>query len=167
MREDLFIYFTTDNVSGKKCTSKWLYKNNFELYSEIIKWSSDKKNIRNIEFKRIIYHYINNLMEVPVCLECGKETKYKRIKDGYQLLCSSKCQYSSKIVYNNWLNSWEKNNTNDDFIKKRFKTIIEKYGSLDEYNKIMREKHKENSLKKHGVEYIMQTEDFKEKRRRT
>ena len=37
MDYELFEYFTTDNISGKKCNAKWLSKNNSDLYNSIIK----------------------------------------------------------------------------------------------------------------------------------
>ena len=46
MRDDLFNYFTTDNISGKKCTEKWLSKNNIDLYNQIIDWC----NLNSLEF---------------------------------------------------------------------------------------------------------------------
>ncbi len=57
-------------MSGKKCTEKWLSKNNFDLYQLIIYWCSFN-NLKDIEFKRKVYHYINNLCQIPVCIECG------------------------------------------------------------------------------------------------
>ena len=52
--ENLFNYFTTDNISGKKCTVKWLSKNNLELYTSIMK---------NMQHHDILYKY-NYILQI-------------------------------------------------------------------------------------------------------
>lgn len=166
MKEDLFKYFTTDNISGKKCTEKWLFKNNYKLYNMIINWCNEN-NLEKIEFKRKVYHYINDTTEIPLCIVCKDSVKYKRLKDGYQSYCSQKCQYLCEISKDNWLKSWKNNNSNNEHIVNRNKTILEKYGDSNSYKKIINNKKVENSLKKYGVEYVMQTELYKENRKKS
>lgn len=166
MREDLFIYFTTDNISGKKCTEKWLSKNNVELYNKIVNWSNIEP-IKDLEFKCKIYHYIHNSYIIPTCLKCNKKVKYKRLKDGYQLYCSSKCQNSCDISKEKWKNSWMKGNSNNEHIVSRNKTILDKYNDLETYKNYVNEIKIKSSLDKYGVEYVMQTESYKEKRKET
>jgi hypothetical protein len=163
--EDLFNYFTTDNMSGKKCTEKWLSKNNFDLYQLIIYWCSFN-NLKDIEFKRKVYHYINNLCQIPVCIECGKDVKYLRLKDGYQQYCSSSCKYNSNIYKEKWINSWKNGNNNNEYLIRREKTIISKYNSLEQYNKIIKKSKIKTCLERYGVEYNTQTDSFKIKRKR-
>ena len=81
MNQELFEYFTTDNISGKKCTEKWLSKNNTLLYQSIIDWCSTIEILNNIEFKQKVYHYISNIEEIPTCLNCKGVVKYFRIRD--------------------------------------------------------------------------------------
>jgi hypothetical protein len=164
MKEDLFNYFITDNISGKKCTEKWLSKNNFELWDKIINWC-DVNKLTNLEFKRKVYHYVSNCIEIPVCLNCQKEVKYKRFIDGYQKYCSSSCQNSCIIAKEKWLKSWKNGNSNNEHITNRNKTILEKYGSFEEYKSHLQKIVKKNCLEKYGVEYITQTDFYKEKRK--
>jgi len=164
MKKYLFIYFTTDNISGKKCTEKWLSKNNTKLFNEIIDWCS-KNNLENLEFKRKVFHFVHNDNKIPNCLNCQKEVKYRRFRDGYQPYCSTLCQNSCNIAKNNWLESWKKGNSNNEHIINRNKTILEKYGSLEKYNRFINENRKETCLEKYGVEYVMQTELYKNKRK--
>lgn len=164
MKEDLFNYFTTDNISGKKCTEKWLSKNNLELFNQIIDWC-DRNSLKDLEFKRKVFHYVADSTEIPVCLNCNKEVKYKRLRDGYQPYCSSLCQNSCSIAKDKWLQSWKKGNSNNEHVINRSKTILIKYGDLETYTKHANSRKVESCLEKYGVEYITQTEYYKEKRK--
>lgn len=165
MKNDLFDYFTTDNISGKKCTEKWLSKNNYDLYKEIINWCDKFNTLKEIEFKRKVYHYIFETIHIPTCPTCGCELKYNRIKDGYQKYCSDKCVKSSNEYYQKWLSSINKNNKIKSNTKRK-ETIINRYGSLENfYDKLMINR-KNSILKKYGVEYNFQTEEFKNKRKK-
>lgn len=166
MRDELFNYFTTDNISGKKCTEKWLSKNNIELYNKIIEWC-DINLLESLEFKKKVFHYVNSDNKIPVCLNCNKKVKYRRFRDGYQPYCSSICQNSCNIAKDNWLKSWKKGNSNNEHIVSRNKTVIEKYGNIDEYNKHIQKNIKETCLEKYGVEYATQTDFYKKKRKKT
>jgi hypothetical protein len=165
--EELFNYFTTDNSSGKKCTERWLSKNNLELYTKIINWCDNINILKDIEFNKKVYHYTNLLKEIPTCLNCGSNVKFKRFRDGYQPYCTSKCQYSCDIAKNNWLESWKTGNSNNEHIIKRESTAIERYGNLDNYKSHLRSKIKESCMDKHGVQFVMQTESYKKKRKET
>lgn len=166
MKKDIFIYFTTDNISGKKCTEKWLSKNNLELFNQIIDWC-DRNSLKDLEFKRKVFHYVTDSAEIPVCLNCSKEVKYRSLNLGYQPYCSSLCQNSCSIAKDNWLQSWKKGNSNNEHIISRNKTVLEKYSNLEEYNRHIQNSIKETCLEKYGVEYATQTDFYKEKRKKT
>ena len=166
MEEDLFNYFTSDNISGKKCTEKWLSKNNIELYNQIIDWC-DINYLESLEFKRKVFHYVTDCNKVPVCLNCNKDVKYRRLRDGYQTYCSSLCQNSCSIAKDNWLKSWKRGNSSNEHIVSRNKTVLERYGNLEEYNKHIQKSIKESCLEKYGVEYATQTDFYKERRKKT
>lgn len=160
MKNELFEFFTSDNTSGKKCTEKWLSKNNEKLYSDIIKWSNNNNLL--IEFKRKIYHYINELMEIPKC-DCGNFVKYKNLKLGYCKCCSNKCSKNSNSYKQNWRKTWKENNSDNSFINTRVDTIIKKYGNLKNYNKIINETKEKNLIKNFGVINVFQLNDVKER----
>ena len=166
MKKDIFIYFTTDNISGKKCTEKWLSKNNLELFNQIID-CCDRNSLKDLEFKRKVFHYVTDSAEIPVCLNCSKEVKYRSLNLGYQPYCSSLCQNSCSIAKDNWLQSWKKGNSNNEHIISRNKTVLEKYSNLEEYNRHIQNSIKETCLEKYGVEYATQTDFYKEKRKKT
>jgi hypothetical protein len=166
MKEELFIYFTSDNISGKKCTEKWLSKNNIELYNQITEWCNIN-HLEYLDFKKKVFHYINSDNKIPVCLKCGGEVKYRRLRDGYQSYCSSICQNSCSIAKDKWLKSWKNGNSNNEHIVSRNKTILEKYINMEEYNKIIQKNRESTIFEKYGVYNTFQISEVKRKRKET
>ena len=162
---EIMEYFLTDNLSGKKCTEKWLMNNNEILFNKIINWCDSIENLREIEFKRKVYHYITKMVDIPTCKTCGGDVKYSRIKDGYRSYCSNKCVKNSNDYYNKWLDSWKNNNSDGKSIEKRNKTLEAKYGK--DYDKIIQKNRENVMLKKHGVSNSFQISEIKKKRKET
>jgi len=165
MNKELFDYFTTDNNSGKKCTEKWLRNNNESLYNEINSWSERTDILKDIEFKRKVYHYINEMTYIPTCKTCGSSIKYRRLKDGYGTYCSDKCVKNSDEYYENWLSSIKKTNSSGLYLEKRKKTLESKYGNL--YNKVIQENREKSMNEKYGVYNSFQILEIKKKRKKT
>jgi hypothetical protein len=163
---NLYKYFTTDNISGKKCTERWLSKNNKQLFNDIIDWC-DKYNLSDIKFKRKVYHYINDLVDIPYCKTCNGVVKYRRIRDGYSMYCSNKCVKSSEEYYDRWYDTWSKNNGNNEHVQKRIKTVIDKYGDVANYKMVVLKNYKDKFKFKYGVNHVFELESFKEERKRT
>lgn len=88
-----------------------------------------------------IYHLINNINEIPKCKVCGKDTHFKQFKSGYFNYCSNYCVTQSEERN-------QKISKNNDW-------------------KALFEKQKQNNLEKYGVEHYYQTEEFKEKAKKT
>lgn len=167
MKNEIFEYFTTDNSSGKKSNAKWLENNNNKLYNDIIKWCDKYEQLKNIEFKRKVYHFINEDSKIPVCITCGNIVNYRRIKDGYSKYCSDKCVKNSSEYKTKWLSSWKKNNSNNESISKRIETCIEKYGSIENFKKVRLEILIKSSNEKYGVDHYILTDEFKEQRKQS
>jgi hypothetical protein len=160
---NLFEYFTTDNISGKKSNANWLKKNNESLYYDIINWCNEYDILKNIEFKRKIYHYIFNMQEIPVCKNCKDSVKYSRLKDGYRKYCSDKCVKNSPEYYEKWLDSFSKTIKSGNHIKKRKESCESKYGK--DFYKIIQESREKNNLKKYGYQNVFQLKEIKEIRK--
>lgn len=168
MNEELFEYFTTDNISGKKCTDKWLSKNNNELYTKIIEWCNLYDILKDLTFKQKVYHYVNVLTIIPCCTHCKKENmKYGRFRDGYHTFCNNKCVKASDSYKEKWLKSWKENNSNNEYLIKKNETIIKKYGSYENYNQHVLERIEESLLKNKGVKHYFLTDEFKQKRKQS
>jgi hypothetical protein len=106
---------------------------NQELKNKILLFLQDN----NIEldwisnYKQIIYHYINDIKEIPKCY-CGKLNNFKSSVFGYRMTCSFNCSNSSK----------EK--------KEKINTIkLDKYGDKNYNNSL---KVKKTKLEKYGDE---------------
>lgn len=161
MKTELFEYFTTDNISGKKCTEKWLKKNNEILFNIIINWCDNFEILKEIEFKRKVYHYINEMINIPKCKTCNGEVKYLRIKDGYGTYCSDKCVKLSDEYYNKWLSSVRVNMEATQ--EKRKKTLEAKYGKS--YNKVIQKNREASMNSKYGVLNSFQILEIQKKRK--
>ena len=89
-----------------RITEKGIIKNNFELHEKIISYPI---NINLNNFTQKYYNYINNLIEIPKCLECDNECNFiGNLKSGYYKYCSTKCVANSNLVKNKISNTCKK-----------------------------------------------------------
>lgn len=163
-KEELLKWFTTDNKSGHKSTEKWLSKHQPLLCEKINKNSFDS----SISFIDKILIHLNEINEIPKCLECNNKCKNKgSIKRGLAKFCSSDCSNKSELTVEKKITTRksEKFINNIKFANsKRAKTFQEKYG-VDNPSKLpeTQNKLKKTNLKKFGVECVFQSEEIKEK----
>lgn len=141
--------------------------------------------------KHILYKIVLN-MELPKCLECGKELKFSKRNRKF---CSLKCCNSneeflkkkeetvlnkygvkninqSEFIKNKSKNTRKQNEQNDElYWKKReekgVQTKIQKYGSLKNAYDIKNQHRKQTCLQKYGTEYACQNENVKNKIKQT
>ena len=150
-----FSFFLTDNKTGYKTRDKWLKTNYPEDYDKIINYSTSIK--LDLSFKEKIWFYFNQLTERPKCVTCGKEIKFReRFDKPYGQFCTLECINTNKKEMNDRQKKTfnERYGVNffpqhDDFIPKRKKTKLERYGD-EEYNNL--EKAKQTKLLKYGDE---------------
>lgn len=142
-------YFTSDNKSGHKTRENYVKKNFPELYSEIIKYPLNNEDYK---FNQKLYNYLYEIKEIPKCLTCGKEIKWRGVfTEGYKEYCNLKCG--------------GKGTKRIDNIRK---TVKEKYG-VDSISQLDDVKTKiiKNNRKKHGVDHVFQTKKFQQKAKNT
>jgi hypothetical protein len=124
------------------------FKNNhMELWEEI----SNFTKYLDIPYKQRIWHYINDIRELPKCI-CGGGVKFNRNwKDGYRESCSSKCAQSK-----------------DSTKEKRKRTTLEKWG-VDNVSKseIIKSKQESTNLSKWGTKSTFQNVSVREKWKRS
>ncbi len=96
-------------------------------------------------------YYLQFIGEKGKCLNCGKDTKYLDINNGYRTFCSPRCS----TLY-------------EGTKEKTKKTNIEKYG-IDNYSKTKeyREKYIKTCNKRYDCDNPMQVNKFKEKCQQT
>lgn len=122
---------------------------NIELKNKILSFLSDNKIeldwISN--YKQIIYHYINDIKEIPKCY-CGKFNNFKSAVFGYRKTCSFKCSNSSekkiKKIKNSKFEKYGDENYNNP--GKGKKTKKERYGD-ENYN------NRESAFKTNEIRY--------------
>lgn len=143
---------------------------NIQLY--ILNRFKDSKSERETLY-RIHYH----IEITPKCPICGKPLKFHG-RNGKIFLshCSNKCKKLDKDVNEKWKQSCGPNITNREKAKL---TMIEKYGVENPYqipeiiDKVKHinkekmceslEKQKQTNLRKYGVEFYLQSDEFKQK----
>lgn len=108
------------------------------------------------------------------CLECGKETKIRNIKYGYNNFCSTKCSNNSKITqlkYKQTMISQYRveNSFQSEEIKEKIKeTNLHRYGVEHIFQlKEIKEKRKQTMIERYGVKYPCQSKEIKQKRKQT
>ena len=188
--EDIII----NEFSGLPIGSIQIKSNNFLKAHENIRRYLNEFLLNEPEWetiKHIIYGVLFNI-DLKRCIECGKTLSYsKSIKDGKY--CSTDCCLHSKSFRESVKNSLMekygvdnfnkiegiKNKSRETYYKnrtesslkrrneKRLNTIIEKYGSVDNFRKIADEKRKQTMIKTKGTEFSFQAADVKEKINKT
>jgi len=105
-----------------------------------------------------------------ICIECGKETKYRSLNKGYSEFCSKKCSSSSKQTQSKSIETCQNrygvehySQTEESTIRSK-ETCQNRYG-VDSVSKLesVKEKRRATNQKKYGVDYYVETEEFKEK----
>ncbi|HMH11439.1 MAG TPA: hypothetical protein VK553_12050, partial [Candidatus Nitrosopolaris rasttigaisensis] len=114
--------------------SWWINRNLNEKKKEII-FRTNWLETTNITQR--IFHIINDFVEKPKCKTCGNDTKFQQFKSGYEEYCSNRCVTQSV----------ERNAKISKGVKEAAPLMVEKV--------------KATNLKKYGVEYTTQTENFK------
>ena len=85
------------------------------------------------------------------CLECGKETLFLNIKNGYRKLCSLNCLYKSSIVK-----------------EKKKQTCLKHFGVEHPFqSKEIKDKGKQTCLRLYNGNHQSQTKEVQEKRKQT
>ena len=71
----------------------WLKKQK-DILTEIIK-NTPKLNTVSVKLRTRLYWYLNNLIDFPKCVVCGKDIKSDivNMKVGYHRTCSKSCSY--------------------------------------------------------------------------
>jgi hypothetical protein len=108
-------------------------------------------------FKQIIYHYVNDMKEMPKC-HCGKLNNFKSAVIGYRKTCSPECSNRSIVkkekINNIKLEKYGDKNYNNSIKSK--KTKLKKYGD-ENYNN--REKAFKTNEMKYGYYSPMKNEN--------
>lgn len=101
---------------------------------------------------QLIYMFINDIIEVPVCSVCKKnKLKYLNFRTGFEIACSRKC-----ISHNFW--NTLPDERRDIIAKKSGDTFKKRYGVGTDGNVLLQNKKKINYIKKWGDTHYMKTD---------
>jgi len=145
-------------------------KSNLEKYKTHYKKKDKYKNVieyienrytDSLSFKETLYRIKNNIDKRPVCKECGKPVEFVgKSPILFRVFCCNKCsannkdtikkKWESDLKNHNGKIGWIESNKSKDKINNRKKTLIDKFGSLENANKEIYERVKETKLKKYG-----------------
>jgi hypothetical protein len=182
-------YFENCNMATIQTRSPKFLKENPVITQYLTEYLNKYPNWETI--KHILYKIVLDI-KLPKCLGCGKELKFSQRKKKY---CSLKCCNSSEFFLKHKeeciLKKYgvkniqqlknvkekikktveNKLNVDSNYWKKRqektINTKIKKYGSVENANKIKKEKYKKTCLEKYGVRHIFQIDEFKNKSQKT
>lgn len=120
------------------------------------------------------WHLIYNVQEVPRCLQCNLGyPKFNNNKWGYLDYCSVKCQRNSDIVKSKLRTSLEEkygegvtNPFMSEVVKDKIKARMTQRFGVD-HNFKRKDIVKERIQEKYGVDHYSQTDEFKEKYKRS
>lgn len=149
-----FDFPNNNELKGSQRREKYIKNKYPEFYNHLI-----NNYPNNISFREKLYWYYNDIHTYPICKECGKLLKFHDGKIGYGKFCSSKCSANNNDIINNRNNI--RKAKQDIINKKIINTIIEKYGSMEEFNKIRLDKTKQTNLEKYGVEFPLQDKNIR------
>jgi hypothetical protein len=155
------IYYMSNNLKRSDIDKNELLKNEIIHFLEFnnldLDWVSN--------FSQIIYHYKNNITNIPVCY-CGKPTNFKSSIVGYRKTCSFFCSNNSKSkkdkIKETKLEKYGDENYNNSFKVKE--TKLEKYGD-ENYNN--RESAFKTNEEKYGSHSAMKNKNVIEKVKNT
>ena len=169
-------FYDNNLLNKNKLKENWIKKNHIVFYNNVI----DFIIINNLlleKFSQKIYHYLNNMIEIPKCEYCNNE--YKRFMGfdiGYDKCCSKSCssKYSSKVGQETrkekTIEKYGVEHTSQlEKVKNKNKeTCLINYG-VDSFSKTNEFKNKSisTSLERYGVEHPMQLDNIKEKIKNT
>lgn len=131
------IFYNDNRILNKnKLREIWVKTNLPDIYEQIEAFI--KKNSLNFDKYSIkIYHFHNNLKEIPLCEICNKDKKrFIGFNDGYDKFCSRKCAQKASL---------------EDALIKRKDRTVEKWGvNHTSMLPSVKEKQKETNLQKWG-----------------
>lgn len=146
-------FFTTNNKSGWKYKETILKNNYPEIYEPILNYSIIN-NLIDLSFKQRVWHFINNIPKVPICLNCNNHPKFK--KNNYNEFCSLDCANNSNLLQKRVEDANEKKfgvkyfSQHESFISKVKQTKFLKYDN-ENYNNyeqnLITKKEKKNNNK--------------------
>lgn len=114
------------------------------------------------------YAAIHNLTCYPTCTICSLACKWEPTKKRYTTTCGSKqCRYAASAKTNSTINANKSDEEKLAIKQKVNDTIVNRYGSMEEYVSRTTNKRKVTMIERYGVEYTAQSNQLRDKAKHT
>lgn len=170
------IFYNGYILNKNKLRESWLINNHPDMYESVINFT-DVNNLNLDKFSIKLYHFINDIIEVPVCDFCRISNKrFIGFSDGYNDFCSKTCAIKKSsegsIIKRreNTIKKWGVEHTSmlESVKCKQRETNMERWGTHSPtLNTEVLKKQKMSMLLRWGVEYSGQSEFLLEKSLKT
>lgn len=166
-----YFSFFYDNKSGWKTVEKKLSQKEPNIYL-LVKNYVTLHNLNELPFKQQVWHFINKYPDIPKCLECNVDLKFKKtIKEGYGKYCTIKCtnkninHKNSVKLTNNQKYGTDSPIQNPEIMVKIKKTNQLKYGVDNPFERL--DLVSNGFMRKYGVNHVSKVNGVSEKRKNT
>ena len=148
-----------------------------ELYEAFLKYIPAKIDCQQYNVATKAYWILNDLLDFPKCINCGKELAGKNVRNifaGYRPCCSQKCAKQSSQRKEKYKEAClkrfgcENASQSTQIKKKKEDTCLKNFG-VDNPAKSskIKDKMKQTTMKRYGVEYALQNKDILDKSYKT
>lgn len=171
---DINIFYNNGVLNKNKLKESWIIKNLPDLYKDI---SNFNNNIEVSRYSQLIWHYINNMNNYPICGHCSKFNKrFDGFENGYKPGCTKNCAIllsrpsSNETRRINTLNKWGVEHTTQlkSVQDKMKKTNLERFGvDFASKSRDIMDKMRKTNLERFGVELPLQNSKILERQQKT
>ncbi len=119
-------------------------------------------------------YYLKYIGIKGTCIECGKDTRFNNLRDGYSKFCGLKCSNNNIDVRNKCIQTCMENNgvnyplQSEKIRKRQIETCLERYDCENPLqNKEVQKKTIETCKKRYNVSHYSKTLEFKNKYTKT
>lgn len=146
---DFSFLYDNSKINKNKIKKEWIEKN-FPDIVKLLDLFENTLNIKRDKYSQLIYHYVHNIIEYPLCDHCqGPNARFVGFETGYKLGCSRHCAI---LLTRPASNETRRLNT------------IEKHGVEHTTQlKSVQDKMKSTNSEKYGYEFPIQNKDIKDK----
>ena len=181
---DLFNYLNSGIDKSGNLKKEGGFRKHYPIfYDEYLK-NIFPEEIDKLPFKQKLWHFLNDIYNIPKCKVCGKNVNFETRKGkwGYHIYCSGACAMNDDSIKQQMFNTKELLYGDKKYNNKEKQIItISKRTDEEKKNIIIKSKHtrlsknngnyfsdesinkiKETSLNKYGVDSFTKTQQFRE-----
>lgn len=142
-----------------------------KVYTDLVEKINHEVSI-DVLFQEKVYLYLNNLNERPKCKHCDEnEVEFTYFTKGYRDYCSVKCSSNSEdkknAIISTCIEKYGVENIGEVTREKALITMCDRYGSHISKTDKYKEKIRQTSFHRFGVEHPFKSEDVKIKIKET